>query len=285
MNNHQCTMQQKRLDRVFGSMNGNGETIDKVMETYGEWKERQAEIDAHNKQRQREMIMKLKIALGDHLFLALKDMSTTLQERAKVKELKPQDLDDYVQNALVLFRKGRAVSAATTDAFTAPIESPQIPQNDVTALNLFSDLVALLPDNDLREKVMQQIFKQIAVMNTQASKSDNRQLPDMDEDELTETFVRGSGAGGQKINKTANKVVLVHEPTQLRVECQDTRSLQQNRKIARKRLKLKLDDYMNGSQSKTQMKVAKKVNKKQKAKARNKARLRKKKDKKEASDE
>lgn len=266
-------------------MNGNGETIDKVMETYGEWKERQAEIDAHNKQRQREMIMKLKIALGDHLFLALKDMSTTLQERAKVKELKPQDLDDYVQNALVLFRKGRAVSAATTDAFTAPIESPQIPQNDVTALNLFSDLVALLPDNDLREKVMQQIFKQIAVMNTQASKSDNRQLPDMDEDELTETFVRGSGAGGQKINKTANKVVLVHEPTQLRVECQDTRSLQQNRKIARKRLKLKLDDYMNGSQSKTQMKVAKKVNKKQKAKARNKARLRKKKDKKEASDE
>ncbi len=27
-----------RLDRVFGSMNGNGMTIDAVVETYGEWK-------------------------------------------------------------------------------------------------------------------------------------------------------------------------------------------------------------------------------------------------------
>ena len=27
-------------------------------------------------------------------------------------------------------------------------------------------------------------------------------------------------AGGQKINKTSNKVILLHIPTQLRVECQ-----------------------------------------------------------------
>jgi protein subunit release factor B len=107
----------------------------------------------------------------------------------------------------------------------------------------------------------------------------------MNEDDLIETFVRGSGAGGQKINKTASKVLLIHGPTQIRVECQDTRSLQQNRKIARKRLKLKLDEYWNGSQSKNQKKISIKVSKKQKQKTRNKARLRKKKESEDDSDE
>jgi protein subunit release factor B len=35
--------------------------------------------------------------------------------------------------------------------------------------------------------------------------------PELSEDDLTETFVRGSGPGGQKVNKTSNRVVLVHE--------------------------------------------------------------------------
>merc|ERR1712154_628646 len=87
---------------------------------------------------------------------------------------------------------------------------------------------------------------------------------------------RGSGAGGQKINKTSNKVLLIHKPTQLRVECQDTRSLQQNRKIARKRLRLKLDEFINGSQSRTSIEAEKKASKKAKAKARSRARNRKK---------
>jgi protein subunit release factor B len=94
------------------------------------------------------------------------------------------------------------------------------------------------------------------------------------DEDLTETFVRGSGAGGQKVNKTSNRVVLVHEPTQLRVECQDTRSLQQNRKIARKRLLGKLDDHWNGSQSKLSMKNEKASGKKQKSKTKNRARQR-----------
>lgn len=93
---------------------------------------------------------------------------------------------------------------------------------------------------------------------------------------MIETFVRGSGPGGQKINKTSNRVVLVHEPTQLRVECQDTRSLQQNRKIARTRLKEKLDEYLNGSQSKVMVKQQKVAMKKQKSKSKSRSRLKKK---------
>jgi hypothetical protein len=261
-------------------MNGNGETIDKVMQTYDEWEQRQADIDAHNKQRQRDMAFKLKDVLGDHLFASLKDISSTLQDKSKADKMEPQDLDDYVQDALILFRKGRAV-VATVDG--SPNASMNMPQNDVEALNLFSDLVALLPDDGLRERILEQIYNQVNVLEPTRNRNDNHQLPDLDEDSLSETFVKGSGAGGQKVNKTANKVVLVHEPTQIRVECQDTRSLQQNRKIARKRLKLKLDEYINGSQSKTQVKVAKKVSKKQKTKARNKARQRKKQEAKDAT--
>lgn len=45
---------------------------------------------------------------------------------------------------------------------------------------------------------------------------------------------KGSGPGGQSINKTRNNVQLLHKPSGIRVTCQDTRSLTQNREIARK---------------------------------------------------
>ncbi|KAF8162909.1 RF-1 domain-containing protein [Crassisporium funariophilum] len=62
----------------------------------------------------------------------------------------------------------------------------------------------------------------------------DRIMPELREEDLEEMFVRGSGPGGQSINKTENNVQLHHKPTGLRVACQDTRSLAQNRKLARR---------------------------------------------------
>lgn len=42
---------------------------------------------------------------------------------------------------------------------------------------------------------------------------DYSRVPKIIEDELDEQFVRGSGPGGQAVNKTANCVVLKHKPT------------------------------------------------------------------------
>lgn len=61
------------------------------------------------------------------------------------------------------------------------------------------------------------------------------------EEDLQETFIRGAGAGGQKINKTSSTVVLVHAPTGLEVRCQRERSQSQNRIIARRELCDKLE--------------------------------------------
>lgn len=46
-----------------------------------------------------------------------------------------------------------------------------------------------------------------------AGKKDTIYFPVLNEDELQEQFVRGSGPGGQATNKTSNCVVLKHIPS------------------------------------------------------------------------
>lgn len=50
--------------------------------------------------------------------------------------------------------------------------------------------------------------------------------------DIEERFVRGSGPGGQKINKTSSTVWLRHRPTEIEVRVQRERSQAQNREIA-----------------------------------------------------
>jgi peptide chain release factor len=51
-------------------------------------------------------------------------------------------------------------------------------------------------------------------------------------DDVEERFVRGSGPGGQKINKTSSTVWLRHDPTGVEVRCQRERSQAANRELA-----------------------------------------------------
>jgi protein subunit release factor B len=53
------------------------------------------------------------------------------------------------------------------------------------------------------------------------------------EEDMVEQFIRGSGAGGQKINKTSSTVTLRHVPTGLEIRCQRERSQIMNRYWAR----------------------------------------------------
>ncbi len=62
-----------------------------------------------------------------------------------------------------------------------------------------------------------------------------KQLGVVDKD-LNESFVRGSGRGGQKINKTNNCVYLIHEPSGIVVRCHREREREINRFLARRAL-------------------------------------------------
>jgi protein subunit release factor B len=59
--------------------------------------------------------------------------------------------------------------------------------------------------------------------------------------DVDERFVRGSGPGGQKINKTSSTVWLRHGPTGLEVRCQAERSQAANRDQAWRELCAKLE--------------------------------------------
>lgn len=72
------------------------------------------------------------------------------------------------------------------------------------------------------------------------------------EEDIEEQFVRGSGPGGQKINKTSVCVVLTHAQSGLTVRCQETRSRELNRFLARRRLAERLEEIREGAASQAQ---------------------------------
>ena len=66
------------------------------------------------------------------------------------------------------------------------------------------------------------------------------------EEDLEETFVRSSGPGGQKVNKTSTCVFIRHIPTGLTVKCQRERLRSVNRFIARRILLDKIERMQKG---------------------------------------
>ena len=66
------------------------------------------------------------------------------------------------------------------------------------------------------------------------------------EADIHETFVRSGGHGGQNVNKSATRVMLLHRPTGLQVKCQATRHQGLNRFLARRLLLDKVERLRKG---------------------------------------
>ena len=77
------------------------------------------------------------------------------------------------------------------------------------------------------------------------------------EEEFRETFIRSSGPGGQKVNKTSSCVHLVHLPTGLTVKCQQERSQTLNRFVARRLLLDRIERLQTGLVSAERMRTEK----------------------------
>lgn len=73
-------------------------------------------------------------------------------------------------------------------------------------------------------------------------------------EDIDEQFVRGSGHGGQKVNKTNSAVWLKHLPTGIEVKVQDQRELIANRIGGYRLLILKIEEKILGKKSDMAMK-------------------------------
>lgn len=102
----------------------------------------------------------------------------------------------------------------------------------------------------VRQQVkMSRGFHSTFIQNSQNKKIDYSRVPVLNENDLVEQAVKGSGPGGQAVNKTNNCVVLCHKPTGIVIKCHLHRLLQKNQTEARRLLIVKLDNRINGENS------------------------------------
>lgn len=90
----------------------------------------------------------------------------------------------------------------------------------------------------------------------------------IDEKDIVEQFILGSGPGGQKIQTTHSCVLLQHGPSGIQVRCQKSRSREQNRFFARRELCLQLEEKLLGRDSKRQQEILAKRKQKKRRKRR-----------------
>jgi len=90
------------------------------------------------------------------------------------------------------------------------------------------------------------------------------------EEDIEEKFVRSSGRGGQKVNKTSTCVYLKHIPTGTEVKCMRERSQSLNRFLARRELVEKISK-ISGQRTSNDIKIE--TIRRQKSKRRKRAKL------------
>lgn len=90
------------------------------------------------------------------------------------------------------------------------------------------------------------------------------------EEDIIEKFIRSSGRGGQKVNKTSTCVYLKHVPTGIEVKCMKDRSQSINRFFARRELLQRIEAV---SGKKTYQDLIKERIRKKKAKTKKRAKI------------
>ena len=90
------------------------------------------------------------------------------------------------------------------------------------------------------------------------------------EKDIEEKFIRSSGRGGQKVNKTSTCVYLKHLPTGMEVKCMRERNQSLNRFLARREL-IKRIEMLSGQVTPEEIKIEKA--RRQKLKRKTRARL------------
>lgn len=160
--------------------------IIRIIEDYEEWRRRREEEREFNRKRQAEVTLRLQRVLGAS-FDSLKELSAKIHAASKESILSKKEIEDYVERATDLFRHVRDNPALSGDPTI-------IPMSDYEALDMLSELVALMPDESTRAAVLTEISTAMKIaLGRKIQVSKNKELPDISEEDIAESFVRGSG--------------------------------------------------------------------------------------------
>ena len=188
-----------RMDCVFGSMNGKGETIDRVVERYDEWERKKEETEARNRRRYLEMVNEITALLGEERVSEMKRMTAILLER----EVDLVSVRDYIKAVMRLYYEASSDFDAaedqedSADDQSVDEESKKSDQTPIIHfLYVFSELVVVLPNENWREAILAEvetIVKSKEGVSKPVSSESTGRLPELKEEDLEEKFVRGSG--------------------------------------------------------------------------------------------
>jgi protein subunit release factor B len=86
-------------------------------------------------------------------------------------------------------------------------------------------------------------------------------------EDIDEKFIKSSGRGGQKVNKSSSAVFLKHKKTRLSVKCGKARSQHLNRFLALRSLIEKIEAHMKGKPENEKIEKMRKQKQRRKRKA------------------
>ncbi|XP_069134667.1 uncharacterized protein [Argopecten irradians] len=142
-----------------------------------------------------------------------------------------------------------------------------VPYHTHSSHHLFSALTSYRNSSQMRPSQVLVVKPLVTTsLKRQWISKKHYEFPELKEEDLEESFMRGGGAGGQAVAKTNNCVLLLHKPTGLQVKMHVSRSLEVNRKLAREKMVEKLDFLYNGENSYNEQKKAEKSKAKKKMK-------------------
>ncbi len=162
----------------------------------------------------------------------------------------PQECEWVVfQLALALCSEGRSAGLACTpvEQITGPVASALLSVSGAEAEAFIADCIGTVrwvgtsPFRPLHKR--RNWF--VGIQRISAGK----ETPDLREEDIRYQTLRASGPGGQHVNKTDSAVRATHLPTGLTTLSQDQRSQFANKKIARIKLAMLLDDRRRANEA------------------------------------
>jgi len=168
-----------------------------------------------------------------------------MTEKEQLPEFQKVDPDDYLNYEEGFIKKGAGGGSGgkgkkTLDALKKEQHTQSREKRKREVENSLIQVLKGFPPADNRDLEIKQLDR---YLNWIAANI--KDLTPLDSAELEFTTSKSGGPGGQNVNKRETRVSLVHLPTYLRSESDQTRSQLQNKELALKLLRERLQNHIN----------------------------------------